>query len=130
MYKPAQANHLTLFNVKYGRHQPALTLHYPLIEQHYPVFKNTWMRRGGRCLATYTGNLMTFSNAVTWNMVFCGFVVKTARTSDWWRISQLAQLRDIGVSHVTLYVRFSSRPVAEVLDELCEFVVPSLAEMR
>nr|WP_067293468.1 LLM class oxidoreductase [Marinobacterium profundum] len=39
-------------------------------------------------------------------------------------LAHLAQLRDIGVNHVSLNLRFSSRPVAEVLDELCEFVVP------
>ena len=39
-------------------------------------------------------------------------------------IAHLEQLRDIGVNHVTFNIRFSSRPVPEVLDELIEFVVP------
>ena len=39
-------------------------------------------------------------------------------------IAYLEQLRDIGVNHVTFNIRFSSRPVPEVLDELIEFVIP------
>ena len=39
-------------------------------------------------------------------------------------IAHLEQLRDIGVNHVTFNIRFSSRPVPEVLDELIEFVIP------
>jgi len=39
-------------------------------------------------------------------------------------IAHLEQLRDIGVNHVTFNIRFSSRPVSEVLDELIEFVIP------
>ena len=39
-------------------------------------------------------------------------------------IKHLEQLRDINVNHVTFNIRFSSRPVTEVLAELIEFVVP------
>lgn len=39
-------------------------------------------------------------------------------------ISHLEELRDINVNHVTFNVRFSTRPVSEIIDELIEFVVP------
>ncbi len=39
-------------------------------------------------------------------------------------IAHLNGLRDAGVNHVTFNVRFSSRPVTEVLSELGEYVVP------
>lgn len=39
-------------------------------------------------------------------------------------IAHLEQLRDIGVNHVTFNVRFSTRPVPEVIDELIEHVIP------
>ena len=39
-------------------------------------------------------------------------------------IEHLEQLRDIGVNHVTFNIRFSSRPVEDVLKELIEFVIP------
>jgi len=38
-------------------------------------------------------------------------------------IGLLQQLRDINVNHVTFNIRFSSRPVTEVIAELIEFVV-------
>lgn len=41
--------------------------------------------------------------------------------------SHLQALCDIGVNHVSFNLRFSTRPVAEVLDELCEYVVPSFS---
>jgi len=39
-------------------------------------------------------------------------------------IAHLEQLRDVGVNHVTFNVRFSTRPVPEVIDELIEYVIP------
>ena len=39
-------------------------------------------------------------------------------------IALLEQLRDINVNHVTFNIRFSTRPVTEVVDELIEYVVP------
>lgn len=39
-------------------------------------------------------------------------------------IEHLTNLREIGVNHVSFNVRFSSRSVQAVLDELCEYVVP------
>ncbi len=40
----------------------------------------------------------------------------------------LEQLRDIGVNHVTFNIRFSSRPVEDVLEELIKHVVPQFAK--
>ncbi|MFT5721584.1 MAG: luciferase-type oxidoreductase [Motiliproteus sp.] len=42
-------------------------------------------------------------------------------------LSHLEALRDLGVNHVSFNLRFSSRPVAEVLEEICEYVVPNFA---
>jgi len=39
-------------------------------------------------------------------------------------ITHLELLRDIGVNHVTFNVRFSTRPVPEVVDELIDYVIP------
>ena len=39
-------------------------------------------------------------------------------------VSHLEALREMGVNHVTFNVRFSSRPVDEVINELSEFVLP------
>ncbi len=39
-------------------------------------------------------------------------------------IEHLQALQQIGVNHVTFNIRFSTRPVTEVLSELAEFVVP------
>jgi len=39
-------------------------------------------------------------------------------------IELLQQLREIGVNHVTFNIRFSSRPVGDVLQELIEYVIP------
>jgi len=39
-------------------------------------------------------------------------------------INHLEALRDIGVNHVSLNIRFSSRPIVQVIDELCNFVLP------
>ena len=39
-------------------------------------------------------------------------------------ITHLEALRECGVNHVLFNVKFSSRPVDDVLAELCEFVVP------
>ena len=45
-------------------------------------------------------------------------------------IHLLQQLRDIGVNHVTFNIRFSSRPVPDVIDELCEYVVPEFPKIN
>ena len=45
-------------------------------------------------------------------------------------IEHLAVLRDIGVSHVALNIRFASRPVADVIDELCEYIVPEFPKLH
>jgi luciferase-type oxidoreductase len=39
-------------------------------------------------------------------------------------LSHLQALRDIGVNHVSFNVRFSTRPIDEVLDELSEYILP------
>ncbi|MEM7256795.1 MAG: hypothetical protein AAF404_05350, partial [Pseudomonadota bacterium] len=36
----------------------------------------------------------------------------------------LSALRSIGVNHVAINLRFSSRPVAEVIDEIAQYVLP------
>lgn len=45
-------------------------------------------------------------------------------------ISHLDALQTMGVNHVTFNVRFSSRPVDHVLDELCEYVIPAFPALR
>ena len=40
-------------------------------------------------------------------------------------LAHLASLSEIGVNHVTFNIRFSGRPVDEVMNELCEYVVPA-----
>ena len=40
-------------------------------------------------------------------------------------IKLLDELQNMGVNHVLLNIRFSSRPIVEVIDELAEYVVPS-----
>ncbi len=45
-------------------------------------------------------------------------------------IEHLGRLRDIGVNHVALNIRFASRPVADVIDELCEYVVPEFPKLQ
>jgi len=39
-------------------------------------------------------------------------------------MSHLASLQEIGVNHVLFNLKFSTRPIDEVLAELGEFVVP------
>jgi len=39
-------------------------------------------------------------------------------------ISHLASLQEIGVNHVLFNLKFSTRPIVDVLTELREFVVP------
>ena len=39
-------------------------------------------------------------------------------------ISHLDALQALGVNHVTFALRFSTRPIDEIVDELCEYVVP------
>ena len=39
-------------------------------------------------------------------------------------IAHLDALQAIGVNHVTFALRFSTRPIDEIVDELCEYVVP------
>jgi len=39
-------------------------------------------------------------------------------------VSHLASLQEIGVNHVLFNVKFSTRPIDDVLAELGEFVVP------
>jgi len=41
-----------------------------------------------------------------------------------WLVEFLGALRDVGVNHVVLNLKYGSRPAAEVLDELSEEVVP------
>lgn len=45
-------------------------------------------------------------------------------------ISLLEELREIGVNHVTFNIRFSTRPVDDILDELCEYVVPQFPALQ
>ena len=45
-------------------------------------------------------------------------------------IALLEQLQDIGVNHVTFNIRFSSRLVPDVLDELCEYVIPKFPKLQ
>ena len=45
-------------------------------------------------------------------------------------IEHLGALRGIGVNHVLLNVKFSSRPVVDVLHELQEFVIPEFPALR
>jgi len=45
-------------------------------------------------------------------------------------IEHLASLREVGVNHVLFNIRFSSRPVVDVLDELIEYVVPHFPTLR
>lgn len=45
-------------------------------------------------------------------------------------ISHLEALRDIGVNHVLFNVKFSSRPVTDVLQELGEFVIPQFPALQ
>ncbi len=45
-------------------------------------------------------------------------------------IAHLNALRDIGVNHVLFNIRFSTRPVSEVLDELIEFVIPQFPKLN
>lgn len=45
-------------------------------------------------------------------------------------IEHLAALREIGVNHVALNIRFASRPVDEVIDELCEYVIPEFPTLQ
>ncbi len=42
----------------------------------------------------------------------------------------LHNLREIGVNHVAFNIRFASRPVAEVIAELAEYVVPSFPTLK
>jgi len=39
-------------------------------------------------------------------------------------IAHLEALKEIGVNHVTFNIRFTTRPVDEVMRELCEYVIP------
>lgn len=45
-------------------------------------------------------------------------------------VSLLEELREIGVNHVTFNIRFSTRPVEDVLNELCEYVVPEFPAVQ
>jgi len=40
-------------------------------------------------------------------------------------IAHLQELQNIGVNHVTFNIRFSSRNVDDVIDEMCKYVVPN-----
>ena len=44
-------------------------------------------------------------------------------------IAHLDALQAIGVNHVTFALRFSTRPIDEIIDELCEFVVPQFPNL-
>lgn len=45
-------------------------------------------------------------------------------------IALLEQLQEIGVNHVTFNIRFSTRPVDAVLNELCQYVVPEFPALH